>query len=74
MSDDEFNDHINALIGGLPITLVVNRLALLIRALVETGGEPAADCLRAVVQLRGAGEPDYSEYPPQALVERLREP
>jgi hypothetical protein len=53
MSDEEFQRLLDELIGGLPVTLVVNRLALTVRALVESGGAPAADLLRALVQMRG---------------------
>lgn len=53
MTDEEFNAEIDAIIRGLPITMVVSRLALLVRALVESGGKPAADLLRMVVTMRG---------------------
>lgn len=56
MSDQEFNALIDRLIGGLPVTLVMTRLALLVRALVESGGPPAADLLRALVTLRAGDD------------------
>lgn len=65
MSDEEFNAAIDAIIGGLPITMVVSRLALLVRALVEGGGKPAADLLRVVVTMRGQIDAGTGETGPQ---------
>lgn len=57
MSDEEFNRLLEELIGGLPVTLVVSRLTLLVRALVESAGTPGEDMLRAMVH--------FHDYPPQ---------
>lgn len=73
MTTHEINEWISDLIDGLPAPLIITRLCLTIVALVEMGGPPAADALRAIVALRGQGGGDYSEEPPAALVERMRE-
>ena len=57
MTVDEINAWINDLVGGLPATMAITRLALAVVALVEMGGAPAADALRAIVAVRGQGRP-----------------
>jgi hypothetical protein len=58
MTQHEIEEWLEDLVGGLPATLVITRLCLTIVALVEMGGPPAADALRAIVALRGAGAAD----------------
>jgi hypothetical protein len=69
MSTDEFNRLCNELLAGLPITLVVSRILLALRGVVDAGGEPAADALRQMVALRGrspSGPADGSAGPGEA--------
>ena len=61
MTDAEFNRRINALIGGLPITLVVSRLCVVCRAVVDDCGERGADALR-LVTLESIVDADESDY------------
>lgn len=57
MTTHEIEEWLDDLVGGLPATMVITRLCLTIVALVEQGGPPAADCLRAIVAVRGQGRP-----------------
>lgn len=46
---DEFNESITKLTAGLPITMVMSRLLLLLKAVLDAGGEPAAAVFRSFV-------------------------
>lgn len=46
MTSREGNELVQELIAGLPITLVVPRLLLRLRAVLDGGGEPADTALR----------------------------
>lgn len=61
MSEREFNDGMNAIIEGLPITLVLNRLGLLLWAVLDAGGPPASRAFRAAVRKYAAHELDEDD-------------
>jgi hypothetical protein len=52
MTDQEFTTAIRAIIAGVPSDVAVTRLAHLVRALVESGGDPAAGMVRMIVEMR----------------------
>lgn len=57
MTQHEIEQWLGDLLDGLPVTLQLTRLCLTVVALVESGGAPAADCLRAIVAVRGQDRP-----------------
>ena len=66
MSDDEFNALLNDLLTGRPSTLVMTRLCLTLRDVMDAGGDASRAALRLAVQRYRARDAtnEWSEPPP----------
>ncbi len=58
MTTEEFNTLLNSLINGLPASLVVTRLALALRDVIEDGGADAEESFREFVEAAKIADSD----------------